>query len=62
MGEVVNELVYASYKANRDRNPEVTPERWRLVYQDADVDALEARYQREKGRGDRGNHENDNAL
>lgn len=43
---LIDDLTYQSYKANRDRAPHVSVERWGMVYRD--VDALEARYQREK--------------
>lgn len=44
-GKLVSDLVYASYRAQRDNSPEVTPERWGAIFDDS-AD-LEARYQRE---------------
>lgn len=43
-------LVYASYRANRERSPHISPERWRLVYQDVaeHLDGFEHRYQYER--------------
>ena len=43
--ELMDELTYANYKHNRGRAPEIPPERWKKIY--ANVDAMEARYQRE---------------
>ena len=43
--EFLDELTYANYKHNRGRAPDITPERWKTTY--ANVDAMEARYQRE---------------
>lgn len=46
VGVVLSELTYISYASNRDRSPEVTPERWARIYPYADI--LEARYQADK--------------
>lgn len=45
--QVIDELTYLSYRANRTRAPHVAVERWRMVYADVDIDAFEARYQTE---------------
>lgn len=42
---LVDYLTYASYKANRLRSPEVTPERWALIYHT--VGEMEERFQKE---------------
>jgi hypothetical protein len=42
---LVDTLTYASYKANRLRSPEVTPERWALIYHT--VYEMEERFQKE---------------
>lgn len=43
---VIDALTFASYRFNRDRSPEIAPERWGRIF--AGVEALEARYQRER--------------
>ena len=48
---LVAELVYASYRANRELAPHIAIERWRMVYQN--LDALEERYQHERADRDR---------
>ena len=44
--QLVNELTYTSYKFNRQRSPDLTPDQWTKVY--PNVDRLEARYQQEQ--------------
>jgi len=41
----VDNLIYASYRANRLRSPEVAPERWALIF--PDITELEERFQKE---------------
>lgn len=41
----VDRLMYASYRANRLRSPEVAPERWALVF--SSIEEFEERFQRE---------------
>lgn len=48
---LVDELTYRSYRANRNYDPTITPERWRQVYDPENkgiVEAFEARYQKER--------------
>jgi hypothetical protein len=45
----VENLVYASYKANRLRSPDVLPERWALIF--PTIDELEERFQQEIQKG-----------
>jgi len=47
MTGLVEELVYSSYRANRDRSPHITAERWVPVF--GDTVELEQRYQDEVG-------------
>jgi hypothetical protein len=42
---MVDDLTYCSYRANRLRSPEVTPERWALIYHT--VYEMEERFQKE---------------
>ena len=44
--DVIDALMYASYRHNRTRRPDVEPERWSAVFDDAA--ALEAHYLREQ--------------
>ncbi len=44
--KLVGELDYICYKYNRERTPEVTPDRWKLIFGNR-VDILEPRYQAE---------------
>lgn len=44
IGEVVDELTYRSYVANRQNAPDISPERWKAVYGPS-VDAMEEKYQ-----------------
>jgi len=46
INDVIDELTYRSYRFNRDSSPDVTPEKWGLVF--GNVPEMEARYQREK--------------
>ena len=50
--QISDELVYVSYKTNRDLAPEITPEQWAnpRAFGPQAV-AMEARYQKEKSRG-----------
>lgn len=43
---VVGEAVYQSYKYNRERKPEITPEEWKRIF--ANVDEMERRFQIEQ--------------
>ena len=45
----VDTLIYASYRANRLRSPEVKPERWALIY--PTITEMEERFQREFPQG-----------
>jgi len=47
----VDELTYENYSANRERSPEITPERWARIYGPSAVQ-LEARYQAELAEDD----------
>lgn len=40
---IIDELTYRSYAYNRDRFPEINPQRWTTIYPHAD--AMERRYQ-----------------
>lgn len=44
--DLVNALTYFSYRANRDRSPEISPEAWKTIFGE-EVEQLEAEYQRE---------------
>jgi hypothetical protein len=46
---VIDHLTYASYRWQRINSPEVSPERWGLIFRD--WRALEARYQAETNKG-----------
>ena len=46
-GKLISDLTYVNYAANRDRAPEITPERWERIYGPT-TPAMEARYQRER--------------
>ena len=48
MTRVINDLIYVAYRYNREKTPDVEPERWSAVFFDYDVPALEERYQRER--------------
>lgn len=41
--EIVDELTYRSYSYNRERFPEITPQRWVTIYPSAE--AMERRFQ-----------------
>lgn len=43
---LMEEIMYASYKANRDASPEISPRSWAQVL--PNVPAMEERYQAEK--------------
>lgn len=45
--DLLTELSYQSYKANRDRAPHIAAERWAEVYPES-ASVFEARYQLEK--------------
>lgn len=47
IGEILDDLVYASYVANRQAAPGIAPRRWAKVY-GPEVDAMEERYQRDQ--------------
>ncbi len=47
--KLVDELTYTCYKYNRERSPDITPERWGRIF--ADVELLEQRYQSELTKG-----------
>lgn len=42
---LIGEMTYISYKYNRERSPNITPEQWRCVFDN--TEAMEERYQRE---------------
>lgn len=44
--DVIDGLTYASYRANRLTFPEISPERWGLIF--ADVEAMERRLATER--------------
>lgn len=46
LGDVIADLVYVNYACNRDSGS--TPDSWKKVYDSADVDRMEARYQAAK--------------
>ncbi len=41
------DLLYEAYAWNRDRAPDITPERWKKIL-GPEVDAMEAQYQAQK--------------
>jgi hypothetical protein len=41
----IDELTYSCYKYNRERSPDITPERWGCVF--SNINLLELRYQYE---------------
>ena len=41
-GELIGELTYINYKYNRLRSPDISPERWKVVFGNA-VDEIETR-------------------
>lgn len=43
--EIVDELIYRSYRYNRLRTPDIKPEQWKAVF--SNVDAMEDRLQKE---------------
>jgi hypothetical protein len=42
---IIDELIYRNYRYNRLRSPDISPEKYRLVF--ANADAMEQRFQRE---------------
>jgi hypothetical protein len=44
--QVANEMIYRSYKAQRENAPEIAPERWEAIF--GDITELELRYQNER--------------
>lgn len=44
--EEINWLMYCSYEFNRDRSPQISPERWRQIYFNSEV--YEKIYQEKK--------------
>ena len=42
--ELLNEVNYSSYSAQRQYSPEISPERWKLIF-GSSVDEMEKRYQ-----------------
>lgn len=44
--ETINWLMYHSYEFNRDRSPDINPERWRKIYFNAET--YEKIYQEKK--------------
>jgi hypothetical protein len=48
--DIVSDLTFLNYAYNRDRSPEITPERWAKVY-GPNTETMEMRYQREKASG-----------
>jgi hypothetical protein len=49
--EIIADLTYKSYAANRGYSPSISPERWAAIY-GQEVYDMEARYQAEKGQAD----------
>lgn len=47
IGRTIYGMVYRCYKYNRDRSPDITPEQWKVVFDN--VDLMELRYQKEQG-------------
>lgn len=45
--DLIAQLTYSSYRANRRMAPDITPERWKKVYGDS-VDVMEQQYQAEQ--------------
>lgn len=43
--EIVDELIYRSYRYNRLRRLDISPEKWKVVF--SNVDAMEDRLQKE---------------
>lgn len=44
--EIVDELTFRSYRAQRQARPDIQPERWWAIY--GDITALEARFRKER--------------
>ena len=51
MQDLVDELTYRSYRAQREQFPEVAPARWGGLYGYAWVEIMEKRFMREIGGG-----------
>jgi|TARA_R110000765_G_scaffold89285_3_gene170471 hypothetical protein len=47
IGGAVDQLTYASYRTNRDLEPDIKAERWGAIYGKALVKKMEIRYQKE---------------
>ena len=47
--EIVDELTYRSYAFNRQRSPEITPERWEKVFGPSAA-RMEEKFQNERGK------------
>ena len=45
---MVENLIYAAYRHNRELSPHVEPERWGAAFHGYDVAAMEERYQHER--------------
>ena len=45
---VIDNLIYAAYRRNREGSPHVEPERWGAAFHGYDVAAMEERYQHER--------------
>lgn len=45
--QIIDELAYRNYRHNRELSPNITPERWAVVYGRATA-KMEGRYQYEK--------------
>jgi len=45
--DLVIDLMYEAYAWNRDRTPDITPERWKKIL-GPEVDLMEAKYQADK--------------
>lgn len=43
---LIEDIVYTSYKYNRDRSPDIKPEEWAAIF--LNVAAMEKRYQEER--------------
>ena len=47
MNEIIDTLIYINYKHNRELSPHITPDRWALVYGEAEVKEMERAYTQE---------------
>ena len=47
MNAIIDSLTYINYKHNRELSPDITPDRWALVYGEAEVKEMEKAYTQE---------------